>query len=497
MRTVSTVARRWFGPVAGGYLVIFGSVALAADPQAGELGQAAASAEMQVATEGITHEEYLQRQEALTAWLTGQMPALGLDEAIGIELTPEEMDTIENALPTPSEPLKIGVVRAMTPAVQIRGLTRGQLSKQIRNVFTGVTSPTGDGGLAWALSIESTGAGAIRVHIEDLSLPEAAELYFYSPLGEAFGPYTGTGPVGTGDFWTESVFGTEGTLQLWIPGPASPADLRQVSLTVTEVGLISSRFTEAIRDDVTASQNFCGNPKCIVDASCFGGTPAEPAKNAEAKMEWISGPYIYTCSGGLLADNNPSQNNYFLTANHCINKNSTAQNVQFYWRFRTSSCNGACPSNSGWPFKTTGSTLRKTGRKGDFTLLQLNSNPPSGSVFLGWTSAPVAFSNGTLLYRISNPNFGPQVYSKHHVDTSAPVCSGWPRGERIYSRDDVGGIDGGSSGSPVVNGSSQVVGQLSGTCGYNPNDPCDEVSNATVDGAFAYYYAQIQPFINP
>jgi len=83
------------------------------------------------------------------------------------------------------------------------------------------------------------------------------------------------------------------------------------------------------------------------------------------------------------------------------------------------------------------------------------------------------------------------------VDTSAPTCQSWPRGERIYSRDITGATDGGSSGSPVVNASSQIVGQLSGACGFNVNDPCDAVNNATVDGAFAFYFSLVQPILNP
>jgi len=116
---------------------------------------------------------------------------------------------------------------------------------------------------------------------------------------------------------------------------------------------------------------------------------------------------------------------------------------------------------------------------------------------LVFVTVAVANSNGTNLYRISNPNFGPQAYSQHDVDTTKGTCSGWPRGERICSTDITGAIDGGSSGSPVVNGSSQIVGQLSGLCGFNVNNPCDSASNATVDGAFAFYYASVQPFLNP
>ena len=43
----------------------------------------------------------------------------------------------------------------------------------------------------------------------------------------------------------------------------------------------------------------------------------------------------------------------------------------------------------------------------------------------------------------------------------------------------------------TVNGAGQIVGQLSGACGTNVNDTCDSINNATVDGAFAAYFAEI------
>jgi V8-like Glu-specific endopeptidase len=232
-----------------------------------------------------------------------------------------------------------------------------------------------------------------------------------------------------------------------------------------------------------------------VDASCYSA--ANSIKDAYAKMEWVSGAFLYTCTGGLLNDTNPSSTNYFLTANHCLSKANIAKNVSFYWRFRTSSCNGSCPSNSGWPYKTTGAGVASSNRSGDYTLLTLNTTPPAGTTRLGFTNVAVANTNGVALHRVSNPDFGPQVYNEQSVSTSAPTCQGWPRGERIYSRDTLGATDGGSSGSPVVNSSDQVVGQLSGGCGTNVNDPCDAVNNATVDGALAFYFNSVKPFINP
>jgi lysyl endopeptidase len=109
----------------------------------------------------------------------------------------------------------------------------------------------------------------------------------------------------------------------------------------------------------------------------------------------------------------------------------------------------------------------------------------------------VAFNNGTPLYRISHPKGAPQAFSRHSVDTAAGTCQGLPRGNFIYSRDTLGGTEGGSSGSVVMNSQAQVVGQLLGSCGFDPENACDHVSNATVDGAFAASFAKMKPWLNP
>jgi lysyl endopeptidase len=461
-----------------------------------------AEAPMRVVAEGLTAQEQLQKQAELSRRLLEDLPAVRSTARVG--LTQEEISAIDRA-PRSSVPLRIGVVKTIAPGLELYGLRRGSLDLQTTRGKSGTAVPARDGGLVWAAIISSKNAGAIRLHVEDMSLPRNVELYLYSRNGEAHGPYTGAGPHGTGEFWTATIFGSEAILQLHVSSSATRVDLRNASFRVREAGLITPRFAGSLTQQVVTQAPpapgwHCGNPNCVVDASCVNGI-ADSLGLAVAKMEWAQGAYIYTCTGGLISDNNQSQNNFFLTANHCVSKNNTAKNVNFYWRFATSSCNASsCPSNSGWPYQTSGATVSKTGRKADFSLLHLNASPPSGSVTLGWTSAPVANSNGTNLYRVSNPNFGPQVYSQHNVDTSAPTCSSWPRGERIYSRDITGAIDGGSSGSPIVNSSVQIVGQLSGTCGTNPSDPCSSgpgEANATVDGAFAFYYALVQPFLNP
>ena len=41
------------------------------------------------------------------------------------------------------------------------------------------------------------------------------------------------------------------------------------------------------------------------------------------------------------------------------------------------------------------------------------------------------------------------------------------------------------------------MGQLSGACGFNVNDPCDAVLNATVDGALADYFSRVESVLDP
>ncbi len=451
-----------------------------------------------VQTEGMTYGDYRAIQAGLMTMLVGSVPASAMHPGLRVEVSQAEIDAVDRAPRLSGTPLQIGLVKGLTPRFSLDGLRTDPGGAGPGRGSRGVATKTA-GGYAWAMPVASSRAGSLRLHIENMALAPNAALYFYSRAGEAFGPYVASGPNGDGDFWTDTVYGTEGILQLQVSGAATADDLLRNILTVSEVAIVTPRFVGQVTPQEVVS---CGDPACLVDANCSNNTPADPAKLAVAKMEWSQGAFVYTCSGGLISDNDPLKSNYFLTANHCLSKTNTAQSVQFYWRFQTSgTCmNSTCPSNTGWLYKTTGATVAATGKKGDFTLLHLNADPPAGSVFLGWSTIAVANTNGANLYRISNPDFGPQVYSQHNVDTAFRACGGWPRGNWIYSRDITGAIDGGSSGSPILNSGSQIVGQLSGTCGGSPSDPCASgpgEANATVDGAFTADYLVLQPILNP
>src|SRR5262249_12296761 len=155
-----------------------------------------------------------------------------------------------------------------------------------------------------------------------------------------------------------------------------------------------------------STESFCSfNAACIENASCHTGTPADAAKSAAALLQWVSGRFIYTCTGTLMNDtDNSTQIPYLLTANHCINKAADASALEAYFQFSLPCGSTSCPAQTNpGGIQRLGSTIKATGTAGDYTLLQLNSAPPSGSTFMGWNNVAVANTNNVGLWRISHP----------------------------------------------------------------------------------------------
>lgn len=394
--------------------------------------------------------------------------------------------------------LKVGVTRPLGARIgfgaQDLGLADG---RAIAHRGGGLIEARGMA--VWAAPIASSGAHAVRARFENVSLAPGAELYVYNAAGQAFGPFTGAGPHGDGEFWSPTLAGERMTVQLQGPTAAIEAS----GFDIAEIAHLGPRFT--IANDLVPfaipmpEDPSGGDPRgaaaCVVDANCTNSDSAiTPAEDGVAYIEFVEGAFVYICSGGLIA--NSGGRNLFLTANHCVGKGRTARTVEAFFNYRTTGCNNW--NSFGTPGSVSGANLLASGRSSDYSLLELNSNPPSGTYFIGYDATPIANSSGVVLHRLSHPHGSAQAYSRHTVRTNGPLCGTLPRGAFIYSQDQEGATLGGSSGSPVirvVNNEPKIVGQLYGACGSNLNDECDTQNNSTVDGALAAYFSSVEQYL--
>jgi Trypsin-like peptidase domain len=385
---------------------------------------------------------------------------------------------------------KVGLVRRMESAVGPGGIVPAVANSSRARWNGGLVERRADGSLAWTTSVVSPGAGGVRLLIAGAPAP-GTKIYVYSTSGEVHGPYVFGGPIPAEGFWTNTVFSSEVFVEAQMPEKSPPGQL-----TIEAVGHLDVGEMSTVSPQSTT---------CFVDASCvapseFGNL--ESASHAVATLLFREGSSFYACSGGLVGSTDRSFQPYLLTAHHCFGTQSSAQSLEAVFNYRNTTCNGVYPSISSFP-RTLGSTLLATSARSDFTLVRLAQAPPAGSYFLGWSSDDLSRSGGTAIYRLSYPAPGdgiwPQYYSRHTISSrpSPGACSGYAQGNFIYSKDTVGGVAEGSSGSPVFLADGRIVGQLLGACGANTSDDCDSDSNSTVDGAFAVTYPQVAQWLNP
>ena len=381
---------------------------------------------------------------------------------------------IQDREQTPNQKFRVGLQVPVGEAVDFG--PRAFLSKN--SGLVGVTRIDRDA-LTWTTSIESAGASAIRVKFTDFSLPDGAELYLYNDEGQAFGPFTGIGPHGDGEFWSNAVFGDHVWIQVHGTAPE-----RGAGFIIDAVSHLGPGFEIADTAGRYLKSDCSGNVSCVENAECYGmDTILGSARKGVAKMIYEENGGSYLCSGGLLNDSDSSDRKaWFLTANHCFDSEASANSLETYFQYQ-SNC-GSCSAS--YVDSVLGSDLWATGTASDFTLVQL-SELPSSWTLQGWSNATVQVD--TLLYRISHPKGKRQAYSQREAKSTVS-------GNYILTRNLVGTTEGGSSGSPIFRSDRKVVGQLRGITYSGSYDLCDASTFTTKDGALSAYWKSVKAYLS-
>jgi PKD repeat protein len=226
--------------------------------------------------------------------------------------------------------------------------------------------------------------------------------------------------------------------------------------------LVISSISQAYRNlQVTSSSR--------IGINCTYGDLWQDTKHAVCRMTFHDTQYSYYCTGFLINNVKEDGTPYFQTANHCINTNTEATTLVTYFNYENSTC-----SSSDAPLTQTlsGASLKATNSYTDFTLLLLNEYPPSSYLpfYAGWDASSRSPVKGTCIHHpsgtakcISLDNQAPATYKNQIQWTENNVVTSTSQANTHWEvKFDVGSIEEGSSGSPLLDDNQRVIGQLHG-----------------------------------
>ena len=324
-----------------------------------------------------------------------------------------------------------------------------------------------DSGRVWTMTFESVGALSLNFIFDDFFLPDGASLEIINANANAiYGPVKAEAIPKNGHFMTDLIPDDKVTIFLYEP-------LDQYAKSTLKI----SHLIHAYRgfDLEMSSKGIGSSSNCNVDVACH------PEYSNEAKGvalvllangdEW--------CSGSLLMSTDMLFKPYFLTAFHCIDTNfdgslstsekTNAQNWMFKFNFKRATCGGDSIMTS---YTYNGSIFRSAFCPTDFALLEINQNLTSNSnlAWLGWDRSGDIPLCGVGIHHPAGD------VMKISIEDDAFTTIKWVGVNSSGNFDhwgvdyDEGIVEGGSSGSPLLNQNRRVVGQLHGT--YQNNNRC-------------------------
>jgi len=314
-----------------------------------------------------------------------------------------------------------------------------------------------DGFVSWSLRIQSKNAKNINLGFVWDNVPESTFVLLLDGNGEpADEPMLADLNNPNGEIYTAIVEGSAMEVYAEVDADDWQAFLNSFRIKRISLGFLD--FGEAL--------DFGGNTlrsnACHTDVVCPEGDPW-PSQISSVGAYTLNG--FGTCSGSLV--NNTAEDGipYFLSANHCGLQNSPGT-IVVYWNYQNSYCRTPGSAASGAPgdgplnMHTNGAQARMTYQPSDTTLVRLNSVPnPAWNVdYAGWDNRGLTARppNG---FGVHHPNVEEKrIAFENNTFNNTTISIGGP-GISVWSINyDVGGLEGGSSGSPLYNNIGRIVG---------------------------------------
>lgn len=336
---------------------------------------------------------------------------------------------------------------------------------------------TKEGDRIWKLKINSKDALGLSIIFNKLILPLNAKLYIYnSSRTMAYGPVESRNIKNPNRFSTDIIKGNTIIIELF-----EPKELKNSSLV--EIG----KVIHVYKDVFPAFSGFGSSNSCEIDVNCYTGNIRE---ESDAVAMVLLADQTRHCSGAMVTTACRDYTPNFLTAFHCVdignngipsettafdgNISTTESNNVGTWLFRflykSPTCNGPEPPSYTWitiPADQYLSGWHNT----DFALIRLDEIPEPGSNirYLGWTRTSTPATNTRAYHhprgdvmKFSYDNDPPTNRNTTWTGTNGFKILGFPANHFWDVEFTGGGVEPGSSGSPLVDGNGRIVGQLYG-----------------------------------
>lgn len=373
----------------------------------------------------------------------------------------------------------------------------------------GRTDITTDGGKLWRVKFNSKDAIMMTVVFDYFNIPTQAKMFMYSPDREqVFGPYTNADVQEVGKLVTDNMVGDELILEYYEPADADfNGDFRITAITH------AYRDYLHVKDDVRGPHGEAeGN--CHINVACPEAADWHYPINSVVCIEMTAyvpseGVWgVYMCSGAMVNNTRMDKTPYVLSANHCVA--AADQTYKFYFNYETATCNGTTGasgrvSNGGKIIARSSDNSENYYANSDFLLLKITGMLGimyrDSIFFAGWDRS----GGSSLGAGIHHPGGDWKKISFPRVVNT--INSGNLKNKYFnvywYTNPTRGVTEQGSSGSPLFNSNSLIIGTLTaGTSGCNGY----EIYGDDYYGRLAYHWTnnnatsnnrKLQPWLDP
>jgi len=337
---------------------------------------------------------------------------------------------------------------------------------------SGVWQQLDDGSKIWRLKINIPGALSTNTYYDKFWLPKGCKFFVYSEdtkqsIGAITNDFIGGSQNEPIKFATALIYGEDVIYEYY--QPTSVKDTPVIFISRIDYG-----YRHIDNPYGNTSRNFGNANPCNININCPAGNNWQAEKHAVARVSVVSPNGSSWCSCALINNTKNDLTPYVLTANHCLNgldaiDNNNASQWTFYWEYEHSGCVNS--STEPTHRSTVGATLVANNSVSDFALLLLNATQDIRKAtgitpyYLGWDRSGNAGTSGVGIH---HPQGDVKKISQTNQIQNHSAQINWSGGaislpNTLWDATFFNGfIEGGSSGSPLINNSRRVIGQLYG-----------------------------------